>query len=309
MNVILLPGPGGSGRPRHLNLADPYLIAVVAALIVCALGALFTAGLQLGKRATTADALRVYLQQQAQLLDLKARLQDRADAIRTRLAAMDAHLSRVNAFERQVASLAKIDHREFHLDDVPAAIPSGRMTPTQLTDLLSVISNLDYRAQMRGAELAALENVLSGRAIDEAIHPSGAPVLAPVISSPFGLRTDPVNGEEGRFHEGVDFAGVIGQQVFAVAAGIVTKAGLDAGYGNLVEINHGHGYVTRYAHNSRVAVNVGDIVVRGQPIAFMGSTGHSTGPHLHFEIRHNGTPVDPVPFLKSGPPQTIVARR
>ncbi len=309
MNVILLPGPGGSGRPRHLNLTDPYLIAVITALIVGALGALFTAGLQVGRRATTGDTLRVYRQQQAQFLDLKARLQDRTDAIRTRIAAMDAHLSRVNAFERQVAALAKIDHREFHLDDVPAGIPNGRMTPDELTDLLTAISNLEHRAQRRGAELMALENALSGRAIDEATHPSGPPVLAPVISSPFGLRTDPVNGEEGRFHEGVDFAGAVGQQVFAVATGIVTKAGLDAGYGNLVEINHGNGYVTRYAHNSRVAVNVGDIVVRGRTIAFMGSTGHSTGPHLHFEIRHDGIPVDPAPFLKSGPSRTIFARR
>jgi len=116
------------------------------------------------------------------------------------------------------------------------------------------------------------------------------------ISSYFGEREDPFSGEEA-YHKGVDFAGTAGAHVTAVAAGVVTWAGQRTGYGNLVEINHGDGYVTRYAHNERTLVSVGQTVKRGDSIALMGSTGRSTGPHVHFEVLRNGRQVDPLSFV------------
>jgi murein DD-endopeptidase MepM/ murein hydrolase activator NlpD len=132
--------------------------------------------------------------------------------------------------------------------------------------------------------------------LNQAIRPDGRPVVEGYISSYYGERQDPFNGHEA-MHKGVDFAGVMGSQVVAVAAGVVTRAEGQAGYGNLVEINHGNGFVTRYGHNQKVLVGVGDTVVRGQSIALMGSTGRSTGPHVHFEVLRNGRQVNPIAFV------------
>ena len=119
-----------------------------------------------------------------------------------------------------------------------------------------------------------------------------------VITSPFGSRVDPVTGAIGAFHEGVDIADDYGTPIVATAAGVVTFAGYtDGGYGNLVEIDHGNGFVTRYGHNSAVLVTVGMSVKQGQTIALMGSTGKSTGAHVHYEVRLNGSPTDPMIFL------------
>jgi murein DD-endopeptidase MepM/ murein hydrolase activator NlpD len=121
-------------------------------------------------------------------------------------------------------------------------------------------------------------------------------VLAGYISSYFGGRPDPFDGHES-VHKGVDFAGTAGQQVLSVAAGVVTRSANASGYGNLIEINHGNGYVTRYGHNQSLLVGVGATVVRGQPIALMGSTGRSTGPHVHFEVLRNGSHINPLSFV------------
>ena len=131
-----------------------------------------------------------------------------------------------------------------------------------------------------------------------------APVHRPLVgamrlSSPFGVRTDPFSGE-GAFHSGMDFASPKGTKVFATGAGKITFAGEKSGYGNLVEIDHGDGIVSRYGHLSAILVSVGDMVETGGLVGKVGSTGRSTGPHLHFEIRRSDKAVDPNPFLKAG---------
>ncbi len=149
---------------------------------------------------------------------------------------------------------------------------------------------------LRDGQLAALENVILARELNAQIHPEGRPVKAGFVSSHFGERQDPFSGHQA-FHRGVDFAGSAGAEVVAVAAGVVTWSGTKAGYGNLVEISHGNGYVTRYGHNQRNLVSVGATVKKGEPIALMGSTGRSTGPHVHFEVLRNGKQVNPASFI------------
>ena len=158
------------------------------------------------------------------------------------------------------------------------------------------IDALQRRLEQRDTQLLALENVMLSRNLNEAVRPDGRPVLEGYISSGFGDRIDPFDGHEA-VHKGVDIAGQQGSEVVAVASGVVTRAGPASGYGNLVEINHGNGYATRYAHNEAVLVAVGDTVTRGQPIALMGSTGRSTGPHVHFEVLRNGQQVNPLSFI------------
>jgi murein DD-endopeptidase MepM/ murein hydrolase activator NlpD len=134
------------------------------------------------------------------------------------------------------------------------------------------------------------------RSLHERIMPSGRPVRNGWVSSGYGMRTDPFTGKK-EFHEGIDFAGKEGSRVLAVADGIVSWAGWRKGYGKMVEITHGNGYATRYAHNEKLLVSVGETVKKGQTIALMGSTGRSTGPHVHFEVVHNDREVNPAKYV------------
>lgn len=185
------------------------------------------------------------------------------------------------------------------------------MTPSEMSARLSKI---DVKAQRRLASFYTLRNVLRDGASDEiqslqsTVFSSGnanaanssVPSIWPakgVITSPYGSRTDPVYGG-GAFHEGVDIANDYATPIQATAAGTVTFAGYtDGGYGNLVEIDHGNGFVTRYGHNSVILVSVGAHVNQGETISLMGSTGKSTGSHVHYEVRISGSPVDPMLFL------------
>jgi murein DD-endopeptidase MepM/ murein hydrolase activator NlpD len=163
----------------------------------------------------------------------------------------------------------------------------------QVTDIFSEISSLDKTLHGQEQQLMVLESVLLKRKLHQRVYPQGRPVRAGYLSSRFGRRTDPFTGK-GAYHRGVDFAGRAGSEIVAVAAGVVTYSGPRSGYGNMVEINHGNGYVTRYAHNAENLVAVGDDIAQGQSVALMGSTGRATGPNLHFEVRHLGRPVDPL---------------
>jgi murein DD-endopeptidase MepM/ murein hydrolase activator NlpD len=282
-------------------------LAICALVVLGTLGGAFAMGMQLGAHGggpTGPGAWsRILAEQKSEIAEMRARVQDRVNAIAGRLGQLDAHIIRIDALGKRLTTMANVDRREFNFDDEPAAVaaaassaPGGSLFP----DLASQLSQLEQRVDLRDAQLSALENVIVGRKITESVRPEGRPVGEGAISSYFGERSDPFTGEEG-FHKGLDFAGTAGEPVVAVAAGVVTWAGERSGYGTLVEINHGNGYVTRYAHNQNVLVAVGQTVTRGEHIALMGSTGHSTGPHVHFEVLHNGTQIDPLTFVKRLP--------
>jgi murein DD-endopeptidase MepM/ murein hydrolase activator NlpD len=276
-------------------------LAVIALVVVGALGTAFAIGMQLGAHVggTSADPKawgRVLAEQKSEIAEMRARVQERVDAIAGRLGQLDAHLIRIDALGKRITTIANVDRRQFNFDDEPAA-SSAPVASSQIPDVASQITQLEQRVDLRDAQLSALENVLVGRKISDSVRPEGKPVAQGEISSYFGERSDPITGEEG-FHKGLDFPGAEGEPVMAVAAGIVTWAGERSGFGTLVEINHGNGYMTRYGHNQTALVKVGQTVTRGQQIALMGSTGHSTGPHVHFEVLHNGTQIDPLIFVK-----------
>jgi murein DD-endopeptidase MepM/ murein hydrolase activator NlpD len=148
----------------------------------------------------------------------------------------------------------------------------------------------------RSRQLGVLEDLMLNRKLADEVHPEGRPVTSGYISSNFGARTDPITGRAAS-HSGVDFAGRLGSDIVAVASGIVTWAGDRYDYGQMVEVNHGNGYATRYAHNAENLVSVGDTVKRGDIIARMGETGRATGPNLHFEVLRDGRKVDPLTVI------------
>jgi murein DD-endopeptidase MepM/ murein hydrolase activator NlpD len=302
MNVIFLSKR--EGRARQFDLARPLTLTAVAIVVLGFLGSAFALGLQLGRgsheRLVLSDTTRfgtVLAEQKKQIQDLRQQLQLRVDAMAMRLGEMNAHVIRLDALGKRLTEMADIDSREFNFDrDPPRGGPEGEGTSAEIPDLSSMLNQLEQRVDLRESQLSALENVILARELKQEIHPEGRPVANGFISSYFGERADPFDGREA-FHKGVDFAGAPGSNVTAVAAGIVTWAGERSGFGKLVEINHGDGFVTRYAHNERTLVTVGQTVKRGAAVALMGSTGRSTGPHVHFEVLRNGRQVDPLSYI------------
>jgi murein DD-endopeptidase MepM/ murein hydrolase activator NlpD len=239
-------------------------------------------------------------QHQSEVATLKAQLQERIDALSLRMGTLNAHLIRLNALGKRVAEMAEIKSSEFDFDrDPPQGGPEteGGGRSADIGNLSDNLNQFERRLDLRGAQFTALENVLLGRQLSAEIRPTGRPISEGYLSSYFGERMDPFNGEE-TFHKGVDFAADVGADVVAVASGIVTFADKKDGYGMLVEVSHGNGLITRYGHNSRVLVKAGDTVQRGEALAAVGSTGRSTGPHLHFEVLKNGHPVNPISFIR-----------
>ena len=166
-------------------------------------------------------------------------------------------------------------------------------------DFISSLETLASDLQDRAPKLRVVETALLARRLEAEVMPSGRPVLKGWISSLFGNRTDPMNGKRA-FHAGVDFAGRSGSDIIAVASGVVSWSGTKQGYGRMVEVDHGNGYSTVYAHNRRNLVKVGDTVRKGDIIALMGATGRATGTHVHFEVLRNGRPVNPLDYVRAG---------
>jgi len=312
MNLILFSQR--EGRARQLNLAHPVTLGVVAVLVFGILGTAFALGMTLGQRSGAAFGdsqqahwAQVLAEQRRQIAELRSQLQERVDAMAMRLGQVNAHVIRLDALGKRLTDMANIDPREFDFDSAP---PTGGPetedgVSATIPDLSAMLENLERTVDLRDAQLAALENVILARDLNQQIRPEGRPTKGGFISSYFGERQDPFTGHEA-FHRGIDFAGAAGSEVVAVAAGVVTWAGARSGYGSLVEINHGNGYVTRYGHNQSTLVTVGQRVTRGEAIALMGSTGRSTGPHVHFEVLKNGRQINPASFLKTRGSSSVV---
>jgi murein DD-endopeptidase MepM/ murein hydrolase activator NlpD len=281
------------GKARHLHLTHPITLALAGVAGIALLGGVFALGLRLGASQSGVHS------QVAEIGALRQQVQDRVDAMSMRVGELNAHVIRLDALGKLLTQMAGIDNRELNFDGPPAfggPEEGSGGAAAQVPDLNTLLNDMQRKLERRDVQLLALENVVLSRSLNQAVKPEGRPVLEGYISSYFGGRQDPFDGSDA-VHRGVDFAGPAGSQVMAVAAGVVTRAEAASGYGNLVEINHGNGYVTRYGHNQRVLVRVGDTVSRGTSIALMGSTGRSTGPHVHFEVLLNGLHLNPLKFI------------
>jgi murein DD-endopeptidase MepM/ murein hydrolase activator NlpD len=301
MNVIFFSRR--NGKARQFNLSHPITLTVISILGLSLLVSTFAAGLTLGQRSMARMALlsptAALRAEQQQLGTLRAQVQDKVDALAMRLGSLNASIIRLNALGKQLTQMANINSREFDFDHDPpqgGSDSDGVGHGAQIPDLTLMIDDLSRRIDSRSAQFSSLENVILGRQLSAQIKPTGRPVREGYISSYFGERMDPFNGEQA-MHKGVDFATDAGADVLAVASGIVTWSGPREGYGYLIEINHGNGYTTRYAHNAETLVAVGDTVQRGQAVAVVGSTGRSTGPHVHFEVLRDGTQIDPMVYV------------
>lgn len=283
------------GQARHLHLTHPVTMTACGVLGLAVLGLAFGLGMKLGAGSGLDSRAQL-----GELHQLRQNVQDRIDAVAVRVGEINAHVIRLDALGKRLTQMANISSRELNFDSAPAiGDPEGELdggVAAQIPDITRMLDDAESKLESRGTQLQALENVILSRSLNQAIKPEGRPIIEGYLSSYFGQRQDPFTGHAA-VHKGLDYAGALGSEVVAVAAGVVTRTEARPGYGNLVEINHGNGYVTRYAHNQRSLVAVGDTVVRGQPVALMGTTGRSTGPHVHFEVLRNGQHVNPLAFV------------
>jgi len=231
-------------------------------------------------------------------------IQGHLNAMAVRLGELQAQLLQLDGLGERLAQMAGLKPKDLPPPSEPGKAPGrGGPAPTLSRDLSvdefgSLLSELSHAVEERSDQLTVLEALLVSTSVNKKFLPSLAPVDGGWLSSSFGWRIDPFSGQKS-FHEGLDFPSESGTPIVAAASGKVIFADVHPQYGKMVEIDHGNGLVTRYAHASKLFVKEGDFIVRGQKVAAVGSTGRATGPHLHFEVRLNGVPQNPARFLLS----------
>ncbi len=254
------------------------------------------------KDAFNADALSWGTSQAEQKEKLeKSRKQSEGQvaALTAKVAELQARLVRLDAVGERLTKVAKLDKGEFDFSQPPGIggpLNNLNISSTASANFLLAVDQLSQHVQNREQQFKALDSILISRSFDVEALFDTLPIENGYMSSTFGYRTDPFNGKQ-EFHSGMDFTAPAGTAITAVAAGVVTSSSLTNDYGNLIEVSHGTGFETRYAHNKINLVKTGDVVKKGQIIALVGSTGRSTAPHVHFEVYKNGRVVDPATYL------------
>jgi len=289
-------------RAKSVSLSLRHLLGSAFLGLALVLGA--TAGLYWLTLQYAADLRLPALQrlvmaaQQADEERGRAFVHQNLNAMAVKLGEMQAQLTRLDALGDRLSALSGI--REIRFTESPGlggAAPT-LMPPQNLSlgDFSSKLMALSRQVESRNDMLGVLEAQLFEQAVRKRLLPTMMPVAAPYNSSSFGNRADPFTGQLA-MHEGIDFLADAGSPVVAAAAGVVVFAAFHPQYGYAVDIDHGNDLVTRYAHNAKLFVKEGDVVQRGRKISEVGSTGRSTGPHLHFEVRFRGAAQNPLKFL------------
>lgn len=294
------------------SAASRSVITLLAVLLVVSLfgGGLLYAGYQWGKQTGQQAAKAMQGEWQARLE------QQQRNSVSNQSVTDESFIElarRLGELQSDVARLEAIGRRLMHQsgagrEEIDSKIPLGQGGPESVLNTRLSKEELRQSMQEIGKTIATSEAQFdridayflakASIAVTSQGYPAGYPVANGWISSDYGIRTDPFTGQMGH-HNGVDFAGKEGTPVVSAAGGTVTWSGLYKGYGQMVEIAHGNGYVTRYGHNKQLLVAVGQRVTKGQGLALMGSTGRSTGPHVHFEVLLNGKYMNPLGFLQS----------
>ena len=306
MQIILIPDR--LARARTLNVSAFHLVA--ASFLGFALLCAATAGLYWITIRNAGDLRIPVLQklvvaaQEAEAQRGRTFLQQNLNAMAVKLGEMQAQLTRLDALGERLSSLAGIRPQEFRFAETPGLggaaptlLPPQNLSLAEFSDKLASVSR---HVENRNDMLSVLEAQLFDQAVKKKLLPTMMPVAAPYNASGFGRRIDPFTGQWA-MHEGIDFLAEPGSTVVAAAGGVVQFAAFHPQYGFMIDVDHGNDLVTRYAHLSKLFVKEGDVVLRGRRIALSGSTGRSTGPHLHFEVRYRGAAQNPARFLALNP--------
>ncbi|MGB3394679.1 MAG: M23 family metallopeptidase [Stenotrophomonas sp.] len=300
---IVIKTRGRQGKTRLARLHDFFEErpkALVGGLL--GLGCLLGMGLTLAVGAGSDSVLRAEVErQQQELVRVRADAQTQVNALAARMAELQAQATRLNALGERLTRMGQLEDGEFDFNETPG-MGDGDAGPVEDIPAGKVDAELQVLQQRfvdSGRQLSVLESLLFDHQLQLNAVPSRMPIRNSYVTSGFGTRADPF-GRGAASHKGIDFHARVGDPVMAVADGVVRFSGVKGGYGNVVDVDHGNGYVTRYAHNSRLSVREGDLVRAGQEVAKAGSTGRSTGAHVHFEVWQDGRVMNPRKFLGQG---------
>ena len=302
MNIILVSD--SLAKSRIVTISQAQIIMAVCGFVSA--GFMFALGTYWVTMKYAVDIQNPFIQSlistltQQKTQAAEKEMREQLNSLAVKLGELQARLMRLDAFGERLGKAAGIKPEEFRFSETP-----GRGGPSPSNAFSEEISFKDFETKLtdishslddRSDKLGVFDSVLmAGRLAARAI-PTTLPVESGYHSSNFGFRIDPFSGRQA-FHSGVDFPGVVGTEILAAAGGVVTAAEVHSEYGKMIEVDHDNGLTTRYAHLSKMTIKVGDIVLKGQRIGDLGQTGRATGPHLHFEVRQNGVPLNPNRFL------------
>ncbi len=304
MNIILVSNRFAKARSISLTGTHLILLAMLAAVLFVAAVLAAQYAIVRFHPGFMSNELRSWMAsaQQDEQQKQETFMHKSLDTLAIRLGQMQAQVQRLNGLGARLAKLTGMKPEEFSFDKLPAQggpyLPSALQQQVSMSSMEQQMAELNAMLSDRSDKLVALETLLMQDKLSKKLLPSIAPIKSVWYSSNFGWRIDPFTGRNA-MHEGVDYMVPEGTPIYASAGGVVVYADTHPEYGNMVEIDHGNQIITRYAHASKLIVKVGQLVRRGQEIAISGSTGRSTGPHLHFEVRYKGVAQNPVRFLEN----------
>ena len=309
MNIILVSDSLAKSRSMTLSQSQVLLIAfgiLMAGFMLAMATYVVTMKFAVDLRNPYLRALLASLHQD-EVKRSEAHVKENLDALAAKVGELQARILRLDAFGERLAKAAGIKREEFRFDEKPGqggpVVPLGPdLTVPEFQRMLDDMSRL---VDDRGEKLGVLDSFFMDDRLARKTVPTTMPVTGGYYSSNYGYRLDPITGHS-EFHTGVDIVAGIGTKVVAAAGGVVSYSGTMPEYGNVVDVDHDNGLTSRYAHLSKRLVKAGDVVMKGQLIALVGNTGRTTGPHLHFEVREKGIPLNPNKFLAIGKREVLL---
>jgi murein DD-endopeptidase MepM/ murein hydrolase activator NlpD len=300
MNIILVSD--SLAKSRIVTISQSQIIMAVAGFIGA--GFMLAMGTYWLTMKYAVDIQNPFIQSlistltQQKTQQAEKEMREQMNSLAVKLGELQARLMRLDAFGERLGKAAGVKPSEFKFSESPGlgGPAPGASVELSYSDFQTRMGDISRQLDDRGDKLGILDSLLmEGRVAAKAV-PTTMPVDISYFSSNFGYRIDPFNGRHA-FHAGVDFNAPHGSEIVAAAGGVVLTAERHSDYGNMVDVDHDNGLTTRYAHLSRMAVKAGDVILKGQKVGELGQTGRATGPHLHFEVRQNGVPINPHRFL------------
>lgn len=308
MNIILVSD--SLAKSRHVTLSQTQVIMVALGILLS--GFLLAMVTYVVTMKFAVDLRNPYLRSlltalhQDEIKRAETETRDNLNALAAKVGELQARILRLDAFGERLAKAAGIKGEEFRFDEKPGQggpAPQGR--ELSMTEFQQMLADISRTLDDRSDKLGVLDSLLLDDRLNRKTIPTTLPVAQGYYSSNYGYRVDPITGRS-TFHTGVDLIAPPGTPVLAAAGGVVAASGYFAEYGLVVDIDHDNGLTSRYAHLSKSLVRAGDVVMKGQVVANVGTTGRTTGPHLHFEVREKGIPLNPNKFLAVGKGDTVI---
>lgn len=305
MNIIIVSKQ--HGKAKSFVLGHKFILAslvILFSLIIGMLYVVYSSVLQNNEIFQSKNFVKTWQLELAhkgqELEEIRLKTDEQVNTLAVRVAQLQARLIRLDALGEHLVQSNKLDKGEFNFSRAPALGGPSNIDANHQYQPLNFIETIDELAiqiELREQELDVLSLLIGAKDFNNDSYIAGRPINKGWLSSRYGKRIDPFTGKLA-WHQGIDFAGKENSDIISVAAGVVTWSGKRSGYGEMIEINHGGEYATRYAHANKLLVEVGDVVAKGQVVAYMGSSGRSTGPHVHFEVLKNNKQVNPASYIR-----------